>query len=193
MGLQVPFRAACRLLSCMQALRWVLPPGAHGESATQMHKQLKTRGQGWKHRRVGGCRDEAGGGGRAVAPGLTLQSRCHFKAPPAPTWACAKDWFSDLMCQPGSGRVGSRMTGSQGLGALCYGFYLPDFTWIEPWPPLSWRNVQTVLNHGAQADDRRTLVTHLCQSLAPKPLWGGIIFVYLTVLWGPGSSPGPPP
>ena len=56
------------------------------------------------------------------------------------------------------------MTGSQGLGALCYGFYLPDFTWIEPWPPLSWRNIQTVLNHGAQADDRRTLVIHLRQS-----------------------------
>lgn len=69
--------------------------------------------------------------------------------------------FGSLMRRLASGRAGDKMTGSQGLSALCSGFYLPDFMRLEPWLPLSWRNVKMILNHRVQAGDRRLLVTHL--------------------------------
>lgn len=69
--------------------------------------------------------------------------------------------FSSLMRRLASGRAGDKMTGSQGLSTLCSGFYLPDFMRLEPWLPLSWRNVKMILNHRVQAGDRRLLVTHL--------------------------------
>lgn len=55
--------------------------------------------------------------------------------------------FGGLMRRLSSGRAGDKMTGSQGLSALCSGFYLPDFMRLEPWLPLSWRNVKMILNH----------------------------------------------
>ena len=39
---------------------------------------------------------------------------------------------SSLMCQLGSGRASGKMSGSQGLSALCLGFYLHNFMWLEP-------------------------------------------------------------
>ena len=56
---------------------------------------------------------------------------------------------SPLWCQLGSGRAGGKTTGSQSLGALGSGFYLPDFMQPEAWLPISLRNVQTILNHRA--------------------------------------------
>lgn len=82
--------------------------------------------------------------------------------------------FGGLMRRLSSGRAGDKVTGSQGLSALCSGFYLPDFMRLEPWLPLSWRNVKMILNHRVQARDRRMLVTHLpLVSLVPSPWQGG--------------------
>lgn len=79
--------------------------------------------------------------------------------------------FSGLMCQLVSGRACGKVTASQGLRALCSGFYPSNFMQLEPWLPLSWRNVGTILNHRMQACDRKTLVTHLLPVLqAPKAL-----------------------
>lgn len=82
--------------------------------------------------------------------------------------------FGGLMRRLSSGRAGDKVTGSQGLSAFCSGFYLPDFMRLEPWLPLSWRNVKMILNHRVQARDRRMLVTHLPPvSLVPSPWQGG--------------------
>lgn len=77
-----------------------------------------------------------------------------------------------------SGRAGGKMTGSQGLSALCSGFYLPDFMRLEPWLPLSWRNVKMILNHRVQAGDRRMLVTHLPSVPLVLRLWQGGVCVF---------------
>lgn len=83
--------------------------------------------------------------------------------------------FGSLMRRLASGRAGDKMTGSQGLSALCSGFYLPDFMRLEPWLPLSWRNVKMILNHRVQAGDRRLLVTHLPSvPLVLSPWQGGV-------------------
>lgn len=85
--------------------------------------------------------------------------------------------FGSLMRRLASGRAGDKMTGSQGLSALCSGFYLPDFMRLEPWLPLSWRNVKMILNHRVQAGDRRLLVTHLPSvPLVLGPWQGGGVF-----------------
>lgn len=64
------------------------------------------------------------------------------------------------------------MTENHGLNALCFGFYLPDFMQLETQPPLSWRNVEIILNHRTQEGDRRALVTHLYLSSGPQALGG---------------------
>lgn len=76
--------------------------------------------------------------------------------------------FSAFTCQLVSGRAGGKMTESHGLGALCSGFYWLDFMWLEPWSPLSKRNIETILNPRTQASDRRTLVTHFLP-IPPTP------------------------
>lgn len=87
--------------------------------------------------------------------------------------------FGGLTRWLASGRAGDKMTGSQGLSALCSGFYLPDFMRLEPWLPLSWRNVKMILNHRVQAGDRRVLVTHLPSvPLVPSPWHGGGVCVW---------------
>lgn len=81
--------------------------------------------------------------------------------------------FSGFTCQLVSGRAGSKMTESHGLGALCSGFYWLDFMWLEPWLPLGKRNVETILNPRMQAGNRRTLVTHfLPVPTGPEPVAG---------------------
>ena len=76
--------------------------------------------------------------------------------------------FSGFPCSGGT-REG------QGLGALCSGFYLPDFRRLEPRPRLSWRNVETILNHRMQAGDRATPVTRLLTGpLALSPQQGEV-------------------
>lgn len=53
----------------------------------------------------------------------------------APLFQCLQHLIidsSNLMCQLGSGRASGKMSGSQGLSALCLGFYLHNFMWLEP-------------------------------------------------------------
>ena len=53
----------------------------------------------------------------------------------APLFQCLQHLIVDsgnLMCQLGSGRASGKMSGSQGLSALCLGFYLHSFMWLEP-------------------------------------------------------------
>lgn len=84
--------------------------------------------------------------------------------------------FSGFVCQLVSGRAGSKMTESHGLGGLFSGFYLLDFMRLEPRLPLSWRNVETILNPRTWTGDKRTLVTHLLPiPLVLSPRQGGTV------------------
>lgn len=71
-----------------------------------------------------------------------------------------------------SGRAGGKMTGSQGLRALCSSFYPPDFLRLETWLPLSWRNVKTILNRRTQAGEN-TRHWPLPVPLVSRPQQGG--------------------
>lgn len=84
--------------------------------------------------------------------------------------------FSGFVCQLVSGRAGSKMTESHGLEGLFSGFYLLDFMRLEPRLPLSWRNVETILNPRTWTGDKRTLVTPLLPiPLVLSPRQGGTL------------------
>lgn len=93
------------------------------------------------------------------------QRRCNFWNSPSLS-PLSSHFHPPFSCQLGSGRASDEMTGSRGLCALCSGFYPPDFTQPDSWPPLSWRNVKSLLNHRARVSSKRTLITH------PHPQWG---------------------
>lgn len=78
------------------------------------------------------------------------------------------------------------MTESQHLHALCSGFHPPDCMWLEPWRPLSWRNVKTVLNYWTRVNSKRTLVTR--RLLGPQGFCTMVESRLLTCQW-PEQSP----
>ena len=127
-------------------------------------------------------------GKRTVAEPRRAQRRESFLDSSAPLFLSSSHCHSPLWCQLGCGRAGSKMTESQSRSALCSRFYLPDFVQPEAWLPLSWRSVQTILNHRARVSSKRTLVTHLW----PVPLGSPVRGLVRGLSW-PVALPLPSP